>query len=180
MALDPPPEVTKRLDSGDCASEFLAIQDELSDDRYWAVLRWAWLRHGASFARENVIDRVFKSGRPGREHLMTENEREMLARLPDTMVVYQGGTSSDAGFKWSWSLERQKAKNFAINCFGRHPRLVEGIVSKSDVTAYFGEYDEQEVLVEPGLVRDRHYTDDYASTGPLSGDSDAPAEDEDS
>ena len=53
---------------------------------------------------------LLRSDRPERYAIMTENERAVLADLPDEVTVWRGDTD-DPG--WSWTLKREVAEWFA-------------------------------------------------------------------
>jgi len=63
--------------------------------------------------------------------------------------------------------EMESAKDFAMKRFPESPRLVQERDDKSNVVAFFGDHDENELLLDPNAVEIKEYTE-YATTGPLN------------
>lgn len=79
---------------------------------------------------------------------MTENEREFLKKLPDKITVYRGCSSNEVktgNFGISWTLSKKIAEQFRTNkeVNLRKGILVERIIPKSEVIAYFDEPDKE-------------------------------------
>jgi hypothetical protein len=155
--LPTPPEVTifPKLDSDHSADEFVKIQHELCDQQYWELLRWVWIRHGGSVSRLKAQKQLLMAQRPQKEYLMTANERQALAKLPDELTVYHGTSLDAEQLGWSWSVDYYSSLNFARKRFDG-PRVVRGRCSKVDVVAYFPEYDEEEIVIDPDRVRNKY------------------------
>lgn len=166
LELTTPPEVQQFpvLDSNESAGELLRIQDQLTDDRFWSILRWVWIRHGGSVARLNAQHTLLMADRSSKSFLMTFNEQVALGALADELVVYHGTSTQSDQFGWSWSLDLEISRGFARSRFSDGPRVIVGRCRKQNVIAYFPGYDEDEVVIDPihvtveaELVRDDLY-----------------------
>jgi hypothetical protein len=87
--------------------------------------------------------------------MMTEEERDYLASLPDVITVYRGypGAEDDPITGWSWTLDRHVALCFAWR-WGPHPRLAAGTVRRDRVVAFINSAltEEMEIIVNPADV----------------------------
>lgn len=129
--------------------------DQLPDDRYWPMLSRIYRAQKHTHYYRNLFERLFRADRPGREELMTPEEREVLAKLPDVLRVYRGYTYVDEEmfqFGISWTLDRRVAVFHANLYASEYPRLITGKVKKVDIWAYFGEGD---LLLPPEAVYDK-------------------------
>jgi hypothetical protein len=92
---------------------------------------------------------------------MDDEERKVLAELPDTIQVFRGTCYAPEGCRGlSWTLRRDIAERFAIKgAFlgsrpkGAIPYLVTATLRKRDVLAYFDGRDEAEIVALPEKVR---------------------------
>lgn len=97
---------------------------------------------------------------------MHEEDLKAYNSLPDTFTVYRGchGFNEDGV---SWSLDREVAEKFAINMAIDGKRmLLEGVVHKNDIVAYYTGRHEAEIVVLPKHVihtgRSRAVDKEYA------------------
>jgi hypothetical protein len=124
--------------------EWLAKDAELlPDNNYWLLLRGVYENQKYTHYSREVFDKLFRRDRPGRENLMTPEERDVLARLPDVLTVYRGYSDDDGdGYAdgISWTLDRRYAVVHAnSNLDHAYPRVITGRVRKEDVWAYVGD-----------------------------------------
>lgn len=128
---------------------FKRIAKRMDDEAYWDLLSECWI--DSENIRENpaVWTRLLRSKRPGREHLMSEADRALLAQFPDTIEVFQGHTDErDDG--WSWTIDQSKAEWFArrfADFEHADPVVSYGTCSKSDVIAFLTNRGESEILI---------------------------------
>jgi hypothetical protein len=157
----------QELDStATCLDTFRAVRAGLSDERYWFMLRWVWLRYGYPVDRAAAVKELFCASRRRWAMLMTP--REHMIRLgPIPVTVYQGGSIAEAGRMWSWSTNHEIAKGFAIKEQANGARVVRGKLFKPISLACFHDYDEEEFVADPRLVWGRRYTDDYPAPEPF-------------
>jgi hypothetical protein len=99
--------------------------------------------------------RLWASGRPGRDVVMDEDEREALAAMPDEITVYRGTTNKKGIRGLSWTLDRDQAVWFArryTQIKNGNGVLTTGTVQKKDVMAYFTGRNEQEIVALPTKI----------------------------
>ena len=100
---------------------------------------------------ENIHQHIEDWSRLFREYahdgqMMSSNERDKLANMPDRLTVYRG-ECNDGG--WSWSLSKDVAVFFA-----RRPthdgtgEVTSGYVDKRHVIAYLDRRSEEEIIVD--------------------------------
>ena len=124
----------------------------LSREDFSKMLADIWIRTEApnldpNFKQKELLDLFRKSKQ---EEMMTEDEIETLRSLPETVSVYRGVTSYNAGKvkALSWTLDQKVAQWFA-NRFGENGTVYEAEISKEHILALFKGRNEWEVIVEP-------------------------------
>jgi hypothetical protein len=140
------------LDSNKSAEVFRSIAQDLCDAQYWETLRWMWIRHGRSISRLEAQTEFLMADRGDKQCLMTENERAAFEKLPEEMTIFHGTTLGATTFGWSWSLQFNVSYGFARNRFSTGFKVMEGRCKKTDVIAYFPDYDESEIVIDPARV----------------------------
>jgi hypothetical protein len=140
--------------------EWLAKDVEfLPDDRYWTLLSRVYQTQRVTLNYRDLFDEMFRSDRPGRELLMSEDERAILDRLPKRLRVYRGYRDEDLYADGvAWTLDRRQAiwwANFGPkNC--DLVMLASGTISKDRIWAYFEGGD---ILLPSEEVRNRRDED---------------------
>ena len=124
----------------------------LSREDFSKMLADIWIRTEApnldpNFKQKELLDLFRKSKQ---EEMMTEDEIETLRSLPETVSVYRGVTSYNAGKvkALSWTLDQKVAQWFADR-FGENGTVYEAEISKEHILALFKGRNEWEVIVEP-------------------------------
>ena len=124
----------------------------LSREDFSKMLADIWIRTEApnldpNFKQKELLD-LFRDSK--QEEMMTEDEIETLRSLPETVSVYRGVTSYNAGKvkALSWTLDQKVAQWFA-NRFGENGTVYEAEISKEHILALFKGRNEWEVIVEP-------------------------------
>lgn len=135
---------------------FAKDADLIPDERYWHLLTGIYQCQKYTHYSRDLFDRLLRADRPGRENLMTPEEREVLARLPDVLTVYRGYSDDDEeGYAEgiSWTLDRRAAVWYANwHRESESPRMITGKVRKEQVWAYFNGGD---LLLPPEAVYDK-------------------------
>ncbi len=134
--------------------QFINIQDKLSDDEYWKLLRWIWADSENLWQYNFCLGTLLRCGRPNRHLMMDEGEREFLAKLPQSFTIYRGHQGKRNRMGWSWSLSYFKARWFAERFNQKGAAVIRATVNRNDVIAYFGGMNEYEIVVDPNLVAD--------------------------
>ena len=81
--------------------------------------------------------------------LMDRDERAVLRKMLDKIVIWRGGNAGLNAEGWSWTLHEEKAVWFAqrFPVRGHKAVVLRGVVEKKDVLAYFTR--EDEILADP-------------------------------
>lgn len=134
---------------------FLALSPILEGRLYWQALGIAYIASDNLYHYRHDVRFAFLKCEPEREQLMTKQERDYLAALPDQITIYRGMTReelSQKSFGISWTLKREQAEFFA-NEYPRNyatnhlERVVhELIINKSEVIAFFNGAAEFEII----------------------------------
>nr|DAW02812.1 MAG TPA: hypothetical protein [Caudoviricetes sp.] len=82
------------------------------------------------------------------EDLMSKEEIDKLASLPDELTIYRGTDSSEYPPRISWSLLESKARTF------ENGRMYKAIINKKDIFAYYSSNGDEEEIIA-------HVTDNY-------------------
>jgi hypothetical protein len=110
----------------------------LPDDRYWHLLSRIFQVQKYTVHHRDLFDELFRSDRPGREHLMTPEEQAVLARLPKRLRVYRGYSGEEMyGDGVAWTLDERQARWYANwQRTDDDPMLASGMILKDRVWAY--------------------------------------------
>jgi hypothetical protein len=125
--------------------------DEISDEDYWDLVGDVWVDSENIWQNEETWEELLGSDRPGREHMMDEEEQAALAALPDTLTVYRGCWAEVNEDGLSWTTDRAKAGWFAKRFADAHeqtPIVLVAEVDKANVVAHFLGRGESEVVVK--------------------------------
>jgi len=121
-----------------------------TDEEFWEMLRDVWM--DSENVWQNFDDWVaFFSNldnRAGMSALMSEEERVLLAALPDRVTVYRGAVDGLNEDGISWTLDQDRAVWFASR-FNKGGEVFTRVVDKSEVVAYFTGRGEEEIVVCP-------------------------------
>jgi hypothetical protein len=133
---------------------FSKIAKQLSDKEYWTVLGAVYNQSENLWQQKRKLVRLLTADREEREFLMNGRERNHLAKLPSTLTIHRGYQYRNAD-GWSWTLAPKKAEWFArrFEVLGGKPTVATGKVKKRDVIAYFSGRREQEIVVDPAVVK---------------------------
>lgn len=144
--------------SGQRMEMFESISYLLTDRGYWFAL-------GYSYNCSDWLDNYphdhkrqwFNSPRLSREYLMSQQEREQLAGMDETITICRGMTIEEylsGNFGLSWSLNQKIADYFATEYWRyRHhrdsPKMVHSLtIPKSSAIAFFNERKEEEIIYD--------------------------------
>lgn len=132
---------------------FARIADRLADSHYWETLAWIWRDSENIWQNRADWVKLWRSKRPNREAVMTEEERATLAGLPERLTVYRG-TQRGRATGLSWTLDEKRAAWFAKRFphQRREPVLVSAVIERRRVLAFFSGRQEQEIVVLPQHV----------------------------
>jgi hypothetical protein len=134
---------------------FKAVASKMDDKSYWSTLADVYTDSENLRQNQGAIRRLLTADRPHREAMMSDEEREVLDSLSETVTIFRG-YGFDNSHGWSWTISREKAEWFG-NRFAQEvggvPRVATGTVRKSDIIAYF-DGQEKEVVCDPKSIAD--------------------------
>jgi hypothetical protein len=131
---------------------FIENADTFSDEEYWRELASAYIMQNYKKIPYKTYYKLFTSERAFKEKLMSEEERQFLAQLPEKITIYRGGSVSEQKSKKygiSWTLKKEIAENFAnVKKLrdGKEMLVFEKEIAKSEVIAYFKNRQEEEII----------------------------------
>lgn len=131
---------------------FIELMDEMSHEEYWDILGSIWTDSENLWQYNSFLGMLLHSKRPGREHMMDEEERTFLSALPDEFSIYRGHQGKRNRNGWSWSLSYGKAKWFGFRFSQKGAAVARATVKKSDVIAYLDGRNEFEIVVDPACL----------------------------
>lgn len=131
-----------------------------TDAQYWTLLGMAYGSQKFTIQNRDLFDELFRAERPGREHLMTDQERAILARLPKRVRVYRGYSGDDLYADGiAWTLDREQAIWYANwHRSDDDPMIASGTVSRDDIWAY---QEGGDILLPPETVKKRRDVEAY-------------------
>jgi hypothetical protein len=154
-------EILTFADSFTRFSEFLKISHLLKGKKYWETLNSVYTCSDNLYQFRHILKSVFLSEEPGREYLMSEEDRDIFDSLPSNFVIYRGMTEREfksKSFGVSWTLNKEVAEFFAYRYWRNlatknlKKTIHELTINKSDVIAYFHGRQEYEIIYIPKAV----------------------------
>jgi len=151
-------EILTKANSFTVFSDFLKISNHLKGRKYWEVLSSVYSRADNLYQFRHILKSVFFSNEPGREFLMSEEDRGIFNNLPDSITIYRGMTEREfrsKSFGISWTIKKEVAEFFAYQYERNYAteKLKKTIhqltVNKSDLIAYFHDRSEFEIIYIP-------------------------------
>lgn len=128
------------------------VKDNLSAEDMAVILADAWINSecpnmDVDVSKAELVE-MFKQA--DKAHLMTEDERKLLAKLGDTVTVYRGLTSYNAKNirALSWTTDRKKAEWFAHR-FSEKGTVYTAQIKKANILAVFMSRGESEIVLNP-------------------------------
>lgn len=134
---------------------FAGISERLTNPEYWDVLGEVYVDTENFWQESRRWASLLRSRRPARDRFMTKDEREELAKLPDTLTVYRGYHGRAKKLSWAWTLDHDRAVWFAqrlAGVHGRPPTVATATVARDGVLALLTRRGEDEIVVAPSRV----------------------------
>ena len=133
---------------------FSKYATRMSNLDYWTNLAWVYVDSENIDQHSNLMMSLLLSERGGRRSLMVKGEQEALDAMPNVLRVYKGFSDYYAwDTDFSFTLDLKVARWFARRFDCPYPKLLEALVSKEAVLAYFTRRNEEEILVDPKHVQ---------------------------
>jgi hypothetical protein len=130
--------------NGDLVFEiYMKEQKNLSDERYWELLRTVWILSG-NMERVQLFRKLMQSTRKQRFYFSTPEEAKFLRELPSELSVHRAtNDSADGGLSWTLSHE------YAVKYQQMFQKkiIISRLIDKSTVFAYIERNNESEILI---------------------------------
>ncbi len=131
-----------RQDKDEVFNIWLKEHNQLSDPRYWEMLKTVWILCG-SVILAPIFRNFMKSPRGYKSYFMTPEEKAYFDSLPDELTLYRAHNHADNGIAYTLSLSYavtyQKMYNKAL--------METRQVKKSECFAYINRNAESEIIV---------------------------------
>lgn len=122
---------------------FLKENKNLSDERYWEMLRTVWIFCG-KVENANLFRQLMKSNRSARYYFSTPEEQKKFRELSDEFKIYRAtNDKNDDGLSWTTDLEY--AQKYA-NMFDKKFIIIKSI-QKNKVFAFIERNNESEIII---------------------------------
>lgn len=122
---------------------FLKEKNNLSDERYWELLRTVWILCG-KIGNIDLFRELMQSTRKERYYFSTPEESKKLKDLPAAFDVYRAtNNNNDGGL--SWTLSKKYAKQY-YEMFNKC-MIITKTVTKEKVFAYIERNNESEIII---------------------------------
>ncbi len=125
---------------------FVQENKNLSDERYWELLRTVWILCG-SIEYNDLFRKLMQSGRKERYYFSTPEEQKKLKEMPDSLQVYRACNSvngiADNGL--SWTLSKDYAEWYR-QAYSKNT-IIKRNINKAQVFAYVDRNNEEEIIV---------------------------------
>lgn len=143
-------KIAKRLitawDVNQSDTEALSIfqkeNSQLSDPRYWELLKSVWIIAG-SVENKEVFRGWFRSKRGFKHYFMSPEEKAAFDLLPDKITCYRACDGDDGGF--SYTLDYEYAEKYR-DLFGKE-LIYQRSVWKEYVFAFINRNAEEELII---------------------------------
>lgn len=131
------------------------LYPELTPACYAECLKECWI--GIEFPHQYGVARLVEMFKRvgNRMSLMNKEEQAIYQALPGTFTVFRGvqsGMAKKTIRGLSWTLSHDKAIWFARR-FHHSNKVYQATIEKKHVFAYFGGRDEQEIVVNPRMLK---------------------------
>ena len=122
---------------------YLKERKNLSDERYWELLRTVWVLCG-SVENANLFRTLMLSNRKEKYYFSTPEEAKFLRELPEHVEVFRATNNiNDNGL--SWTLSKDYAEWYK-NAYQKD-KVISQVINKKQIFAYIERNLESEVVV---------------------------------
>ncbi len=142
----------------DALMEYMTEYNLEDEPNFWEIVGHIWTDSENIYESFEDWQWIWEKESPNREKCMSEDEREALAAMPDTLTIYRGYQDGGTAMGMSWTLDQKQAEWFAVRFShkGSKGTVIKGTVAKSDVLAYFTGRNEAELVILPENVNVVH------------------------
>lgn len=130
-------------DSEKVLSIYLKEQNNLSDERYWEILRTVWILSG-KVDNQEVFRNLMRSNRKERYYFSTPEEAFKLRSMPEEFRVYRA-TNSEADKGLSWTVSIKYAEHYQ-RMFNK-AMIITRVIKRKEVFAFVERNQEDEIII---------------------------------
>lgn len=124
-------------------SIFLKEHKNLSDERYWELMRTVWIIAG-SVETASTFRKLMTSNRKEKYYFSTPEEAKKLREMPETFEVYRATNGeNDGGLSWTVSKEYAEWYKQAYN----KEKVICRTVNRKEVFAFIERNQEAEIVI---------------------------------
>ncbi len=133
------------------ALEQVIWQEAEGNPDNWKLIHSVWTDSENIYENFDRWNDIWNADIVGRfENVMCDEERYILADLPEQITIYRGFTHVDAEQGMSWTIDRNKAVWFAKRFSqDKNPMIATGLIEKRKVLAYSMARSESEIIAFP-------------------------------
>ncbi len=121
---------------------FLKESKNLSDERYWELLRTVWVLCG-HLSNVDLFRKLMQSTRPQKFYFSSPEDAKALRELPDPFEVFRACNENDNGISWTTSKEYAEEYKQMYE----KEKVLSMMVYKKHVFAYIRRNLEDEILI---------------------------------
>lgn len=118
----PPEEIVLLTSSFFRIRKFYQYKEHFKGEKYWNTLLHSYQTSDNNRHNQTILKELFNSDEPGKDSIMTFEERKFLKNLPDEVTIYRGMTVEEqqsGDFGISWTLDKKVGEKF-INSYWRN------------------------------------------------------------
>lgn len=123
-------------------SIYLKEKDNLSNERYWELLRTVWILAGST-ANVGIFRKLMMSERKERYYFSTPEDAKKLREMSECFIVFRAGNDADAGISWTTKWDYAE---WYMKAYGKE-KILRKIVNRKDVFAYIQRNLEFEIII---------------------------------
>lgn len=130
-------------DSEKVLSIYLKERNNLSDERYWEILRTVWILSG-KVDNQEVFRTLMQSTRKEKYYFSTPEESQKLRSMPEEFEVFRAtNDENDRGLSWTvsyqYALHYQRVFKKAM--------IITKVVKRNEVFAFVERNNEDEIII---------------------------------
>ncbi len=129
-------------DADKVLSIYIKESKNLSDERYWELLRTVWVICG-SVENADLFRKLMQSNRKQKYYFSTPEEAKFLRELPEQVEVFRATNINDNGLSWTLSKEYAEWYKTAY----QKDKVISQVINKKQIFAYIERNLESEVIV---------------------------------
>jgi len=122
---------------------YLKEHHNLSDERYWELLRTVWIITG-NIKNSDIFRKLMSSKRKEKYYFSTPEEAAILRGFPDFLIVYRATSSKDDN-GLSWTLSKKYAKYYKTIYDKKY--ILEKKINKKNIFAFIERNLESEIII---------------------------------